>query len=293
MAISHRVILDTDIGSDVDDALALAQLLGTPSVDLVGVTTVYGDTLLRAQLASRIAATAGRRVSVHAGRRETLSGSPVWWAGHEGALHRDLDREPVEEQDAVAFLVEQVLAQPGELDVVAIGPLTNIASAITAHPEFAGAVRHLCAMGGNFGSDEPEHNVRSDVDAARTVFASGIPTTVSGLEVTTRVQIDRARLDRIAAADELGALLLAEIKEWWRYTGAEWNVPHDPVAVLTLTEPAHFGFSEPGRVTVDADGRTLFAEGGGNTRIVRTLDTEVVPDRIVTAILTAGGEGPE
>jgi len=293
MPISHRVILDTDIGSDVDDALALAQLLGSPTIELSGVTTVYGNTRLRAQLASRIAATAGLPVPVYAGREETLSGREVWWAGHEGSLHADLDQEPVEERDAVSYLVDEVIHHPGEVDIVAIGPLTNIAAAISSEPAFAPAVRHLWIMGGNFGSGEPEHNVRSDVDAAQIVFSAGIPTTVAGLEVTTQVHIDRGRLERIGAADDLGRLLLAEVQQWWHFNGTEWNVPHDPVAVLALVEPEHFQFSEPGRVIVDADTRTRFEAGEGDTRIVVALDAEVVPDRIVTAILTAGGEGPE
>ena len=290
MAISHRVILDTDIGSDVDDALALAQLLGTLSVDLVGVTTVYGDTRLRARLASRLARAAGRKVDVYAGRGETLSGRQVWWAGHEGALHDDLAEEPVAEGDAVAYLVEQVRRHPQELDIVAIGPLTNVAAAIGADPEFGRGVRHLWVMGGDFDSDEPEHNLSSDVDAAQVVFSSGMPTTVSGLNVTRFVHIDRGRLDRIAAAGRLGELLLAEVRQWWRYTDTESNVPHDPVAVLTMLEPEHFRFSPPGRVRIDADGRSRFTEGGGSTRIVRTLDAEVVADRIVAAIV-AGGVG--
>ncbi|MEV5962175.1 nucleoside hydrolase [Kribbella sp. NPDC051952] len=84
----NRIILDTDIGSDVDDAMALAQLMGTPGFDLVEVHTVYGDTRLRAQIARRYAALAGLEVDVVAGTAKPLSGREVWWAGHEGTSRR-------------------------------------------------------------------------------------------------------------------------------------------------------------------------------------------------------------
>ncbi|MRX44800.1 nucleoside hydrolase [Agromyces kandeliae] len=292
MRAAHRVILDTDIGTDVDDAMALSQLFGLAEVDLVGITTVYGDTLLRARLARRLARLAGREVPVHAGRRDPLSGREVWWAGHEGALYEDLERESIEPTDAVAFLVERVVANPGEIDVVAIGPLTNVAEAIAADPRFAGAVRHLWVMGGAFTTDEPEHNFRSDTHAAEVVFASGIPMTVTGLEATRQVEIRRDELARIGAAGELGAMLVAEIEQWWRFWNEEWNVPHDPVTVLTMVEPGLFEFSPTGRIEVELNGddagRSRFVTGDGSACIVTGLDGPTVAARVVDAIERAG-----
>ncbi|QKJ18566.1 nucleoside hydrolase [Microbacterium hominis] len=292
MRAAHRVILDTDIGSDVDDAMALSQLLGHPEVDLIGVTTVYGDTLLRARLARRLGHLAGREIPVHVGRTTPLSGREVWWAGHEGGLYEGLERETVEATDAIDYLVEQVVAHPGEIDVIAIGPLTNIAAAITADARFATAVRHLWIMGGAFTSQEPEHNFRSDTHAAEIVFASGIPMTITGLEATRQVEIRRDELARIGAAGELGAILVAEIEQWWKFWNEEWNVPHDPVAVLTLIEPELFEFSPLGIVTVerdgDAAGRSTFTAGDGSARVVTGLDGSAVGARIVAAIERAG-----
>ncbi|WP_423921378.1 nucleoside hydrolase [Frigoribacterium sp. 2-23] len=293
MTFDHHVILDTDIGSDVDDALALALLVGTPTAELLGVTTNYGDTLLRARLAARIAGTAGWAGPVHAGLSETLSGKEVWWAGHEGKLFDDLDTETVASEDAVRYLVDQVVAAPGTIDVVAIGPLTNIAAAIGLDDRFAASVKHLYVMGGAFGEDEPEHNIRSDVDAARIVFGAGIPTTVSALEVTRLVRIEEEALARIATAGDLGHILLAEIEQWWRYWDATWNVPHDPVTVLTMTDPDLFDYSPQGRISVADDGATTFDEGDGATRIVIGLDGVGVADRIVAGIIAAGTAASE
>jgi inosine-uridine nucleoside N-ribohydrolase len=291
MSALHRVILDTDIGTDVDDLMALALILGTAEVELVGITTVYGDTALRARLTARILRSVDRGISVHAGEAATLSGREIWWAGHEGALHDDLDSEPYASDDAVRFLVDTVLASPGEIDVIAIGPLTNIARAIAADDAFAAAVRHLWVMGGAFDTDEAEHNFRSDTTAAAAVFAAGIPTTVTALEITRRINIGSGELDRMAGSGALGGIVRSEIQQWWKFWGTEWNVPHDPVTVLTLTQPELFTLSEPGVVTIaleGADGVSTFTEkADACTRIVTGLDTDATSLAIVDGIVAA------
>ncbi|SKB00564.1 purine nucleosidase [Agreia bicolorata] len=294
MTIQHRVILDTDIGSDVDDLMALALLLGTPSVELVGVTTVYGDTALRARLAKRVLRMVGADVPVHAGILLPLSGRDVWWAGHEGALYEGLDSEPYDSDDAVQYLIDEVLAAPGEIDVIAIGPLTNIAAAINAEPRFAGAVRQLWVMGGDFADGTPEHNLQSDSLAAQIVFDSGIPVTITGLEVTRRIDIRKAALDRIEQSGALGSLIRAEIEQWWAFWNEEWNVPHDPITVLTLTDPQLFETSEAGHVVIgrgDSEGCSTYEPGQGQTRVVTTLDVEAVTERIVAGIIAGSAEG--
>lgn len=288
MPTTHHVILDTDIGSDVDDLMALALILGTPSLDLVGVTTVYGDTALRARIVSRVARLAGRTFPVHAGVGAPLSGREVWWAGHEGALYDDLDGETYDSDDAVGFLVDTVLARSGEIDLIAIGPLSNIAAAIERDDRFAAAVRHLWIMGGTFTDDEREHNFRSDAAAARIVFDAGIPTTVTGLDVTRRIDVRADAVERIRDSGPLGALIDAEIRQWWAFWDTQWNVPHDPVTVLTLVSPELFDFSPDGRVTIDEDpadpGSSRHEVGGGRTRVTTRLDADAVSARIVDGI---------
>lgn len=293
MTTQHRVILDTDIGTDVDDLMALALLLGSPSVELVGVTTVYGDTALRARLAQRVLSMAGSSVPVHAGVRQPLSGRDVWWAGHEGALYPDLDAEAYASDDAVGYLVDTVLASPGEIDLVAIGPLTNIAAALLAEPRFAEAVGRVWIMGGDFAGDTSEHNLLSDSEAARIVFDSGMTITITGLEVTRRIDIRRAELDRIERSGALGALIRAEIEQWWAFWNEEWNVPHDPVTVLTLTHPELFDATAPGQVVIGAgarEGRTVHSPGRGRTHVVTGLDAAAVTEGIVSGIVT-GSKG--
>lgn len=303
MPSTTRVILDTDLGSDVDDAMAFSQLLGSPGVDIVGVTTVYGDTLLRARLTQRLASLAGRRVRVFAGETTPLSGRDVWWPGHEGSLHADLESEPVEPGTAVDFLVDQVAAHPGEIDVIAIGPLTNIAGAIRRDPNFAKNVKHLWVMGGAFTAEgmdpgsgtNTEHNFRSDDIATKTVFESGIAATVTGLEVTQKVEVRSDQIAEFAAAGALGRALELDIQQWWRFWNEEWNVPHDPITVLTLLRPELFTFSEPGSISIrlgdsttdDNAGNSTFVPGPGRVRIAVDLDATAVAAEIVSAIVAA------
>ncbi|MFG1910425.1 nucleoside hydrolase [Kribbella sp. NPDC048928] len=289
----RSLILDSDIGSDVDDAMALAQLLGSPEVELAEVHTVYGDTRLRAQLARRYGVLAGRELTVVPGLAEPLSGRKVWWAGHEGTLHEGLAAETISADSAPERLVELLRAHPGELDVAAIGPLTNVAKALQLEPQAAWWIRHLWVMGGSFGDDVSEHNFKSDDVAAQLVLTSGIPTTITGLQITRQVTIESARLARIRAAGPLGTALGADIEQWWAYWNKAWNVPHDPVAVLALSCPELFTFSELGRVSIavggERAGHSSFAPGpDGTVRIVTAVEAEAVAEEITQRIVAAG-----
>jgi len=273
------LVLDTDIGSDVDDALALATILGSPELELAGVTTVYGDVVLRARMVARIAAVAGRDVGpVVPGRGEPRSGREVWWAGHEGALLPDLDKEQVSDDvDPIALLA-------GAATLMPVGPLTNVAEALERPGQ---AIEHLYLMGGNFTAADAEHNIKCDVAAAAVVFDSGVPITAVGIDQTQRVRFDQAVVERINAAGRLGELLAAEMRQFWKFMATESNAPHDPTAVLTLVEPELFTFSS-GRIEVDSAGVTRFTqEAGGPHRIVTDLEPEQVAQRIASRILTA------
>jgi purine nucleosidase len=291
----RRVVLDTDIGSDVDDVLALAMLLGSPEVDLLGVTTVYGDTVTRARIASRLARLAGRTdVRVVPGERETLSGAPAWWAGHEGRTFADLETEPVSPTPtARSFLARTAEAYAGELDIVAIGPLTNIAATIRSQPSFVDEVRRLYVMGGRFDTTtQAEHNFKSDAEAAAVVFESGISATVVGLEITTQVRMDAEQLGWIAGAGPLGEAVEAEVRAWWAYTDKQWNHPHDPLAVLAMLAPGLFA-ALPGTVRVDRDGETPGVSRAtdhpdSSTRVITEVDVAEVLQEIVDRIDAAG-----
>src|SRR5215212_11453055 len=282
------VVLDTDIGTDVDDLLALALLVGAPEVELIGVTTVYGDTVLRARMTRLVLDQMERQaVPIGIGARETLSGRPVWWAGHEGQGIPGLDQVQVDESITATDLLDQAASEHrGRLELFAIGPLTNVAEAISADESFATSLRHLYIMGGAFWMEQAEHNIKSDPEAAAIVFRSGIPMTICGLDVTQRVRLREADISQIReAASGIGSVLEDQVRRWWAYTGATENHLHDPVAILPALHPEVFRFEQcdvhveleganPGRTWADGC-------GSGTVRIAADVNVKAAEQEIV------------
>jgi purine nucleosidase len=293
MAVTPRpAVLDTDIGTDVDDILALALLASAAEVNLIGVTTVYGDTTLRARMARYVCDQVGRpEVAVAVGARETLTGRPVWWAGHEGEGIPNLDQMPVDAGLAAGEYLRRVAREhSGSLDLFAIGPLTNVAAAISEDRSFAASLNRLYVMGGAFWMEKAEHNIKCDPEAADVVFRSGVPISVCGLDVTTRVWLREQEVRAIGRArGELGAALEAQIRRWWAFTGMTENNPHDPLAVLMAIRPDLFRFE-------DCDVRVGLAEGDlgrtwtsscgrGAVRIAADVDVAAASEELVRRLV--------
>jgi purine nucleosidase len=282
------VILDTDIGSDVDDILALVMLAKSPELQLIGVTTVYGDTVHRARIAKATCAMLQRpEVGIVAGAPKPISGRQVYWAGHEGEGMLGLDEISIDTSiKAEDYLVGKAKQLSGDLEVLAIGPLTNIAKAIQFSNDFKSRLKHLYIMGGAFWLDRPEHNIRCDVDAAQIVFESGIPMTAVGLDLTFRVWLTEQDVQQISTLpNQLGKSLENEIRTWWTFRDLDRNNPHDPLAGLAMIHPEIFRF-EYGDVRIGKSGRdyakTIVTNPGkGAVRIasdvlVRTAEKEIV-----------------
>jgi purine nucleosidase len=256
------MVLDTDIGSDVDDLLALVFILRSRELALQGVTTVYGDTRLRARLAKVVCGMSGHSdVPVIPGAGKPLSGRQVYWAGIEGEGIAGLEDVKLEyENGAEEFLLSEAEARQGELEVLAIGPLTNIARAIDREPRFCHWIKRLYIMGGAFFDERPEHNIRCDTVAAAKVFGSGLRLTALGLDVTTIPAIREQEVRRLEAASHPVSRLAAEqIRRWWLFLHATRNHPHDPLAALAMERPDLFRFETCGvQVTLDGPfyGRT-------------------------------------
>jgi|SRR5215216_5052042 len=271
------IALDTDIGTDVDDLLALATILGSPELDLQAVTTVYGDTKLRARIVHRAHTLAGRPAPpVAAGARETRSGKPVWWAGHEGALMPNLEREPLDESlDATALLCDSPV-------IAGVGPIPNLANALQGPNN----IKQLLIMGGDFCATTPEHNISCDVVAAQAVFGTGIPALVTGLDQTERVVLDQTQIEAIGASGPLGTQLAAEIHQFRKWLGRP-DSPHDAVAVLARMRPELFTFTT-GTIHVDDDGNTnLEPHNDGPHHVVTDLDSTTVAHELASRIRRA------
>ena len=281
----HKVILDTDIGTDVDDALALAVLLGSKEVDLVGITTVYGDTQLRAKIAMHICELMNRSIKTFVGESLPISGREVWMSGQEGKNYKDLERFNVESQGAVEYLIETFASNPNSINLIAIGPLTNIARAIQSSQNFENTVKHLWIMGGDFSQSRVEHNFKCDLDAARIVFESKIPISILDLPSSQKTIIRSDEIEQIGKTPNLGSLLHAEIMSWIKPRNQDWTIPHDPIAALALLTPELFEISSVGHVTIDADGLSFWNESeSGNVRLLDPIHPELAVQKMIELI---------
>jgi purine nucleosidase len=241
-----RMILDTDIATDVDDAMALALAMRSPELQLEGVTTVYGDVRLRARLAKKLLLLGGRGdVPVYAGiEKPLLHNREIWWPGHEGDGVLTDEDITFEDVHAVDFIIDRVMANPGQITLVPIGPLTNIAAAIIREPRVAENVKEIVMMGGvtrlgDNGAELPhiEHNIKCDPEAASLVFSCGAPIVMAGLDVTMKVKITRDEVRLLEeSGDPLNTALAKLINRWLGVIDLDWTAMHDPLAVSLLID---------------------------------------------------------
>ncbi|MDG4786535.1 nucleoside hydrolase [Micromonospora sp. WMMD1102] len=252
MAEEQLVLLDTDIGNDIDDAVCLAYLLAQPRCELLGITTVTAEPEARAALASVLCRAAGRDVPILPGAAEPLASPPVQGPPPQAAALARWDHETsFEAGAAVEFLRQTIRARPGEVTLLAIGPLTNVALLFAVDPQIPALLRSLVLMGGAFGAvPGPEWNIHCDPYAAARVYGTAVPVHRSvGLDVTTRVRLDAgAFLERCA-----NPLLrpVADMAASWFAQRPEVTF-HDPLAAAVLFAPSLCTFA-PGQVTVDVD----------------------------------------
>jgi purine nucleosidase len=315
--VSRPVLLDTDLGSDVDDAIALALLLACPELRLVAVTTVAADVRGRAWAAARLLQLAGvSGVDVCAGARDALvrKGRFVWreieTAGYPPGPEPQLSAEPAAER-----IVRAARETPG-LELVAIGPLTNLAHALVLDPALPRRVARLHVMGGHIrrvaiGAKvcEPgiDYNLCSDPEASAMVLGAGFATRLVTADVTLETWLRERDLARLAEArNPVARALVPLIRLWtpWQRTIfveqlggtlAPDNVAflHDPLTVLSLVDESSLRFERLGIVPRIADGvfRTFEAADGvaaGTPMDVATaVDADAAREAILVRVLSA------
>ncbi len=246
----HVVIVDTDIGDDIDDALALALVLNSPEIELKGVTTVFGNTQQRARLAAHLLNIYGRNdipVSVGVGtpllQRHQPSGVP-----QAAIINRSEVFPAISSLSAPELIIQTALAHSGQLTLLCIGPLTNVATALLLEPRSFMAIRRIVVMGGTSGMPFPEWNIRSDAKAAQIVLGAGIPITLLGWNITTRCQMGAADREQLRASKIPQVQLLNTLLQVWQRHRPRWHpeLPylHDPLAVMALCKPEFLLFEE-------------------------------------------------
>ena len=253
------IVLDTDIGSDIDDAFALALVLDSPELDLRAVTTVSGDTQARARIAAKMLWEAGRKnVPVAAGEPGgKLDISQAHWA--DGFTSPSMLSET-----AVDLMKEQIDRGHGKIVVVAIGPLTNVAGLLQRYPAEKKQIKQIVLMGGSIArgyypgsGPTAEYNIAADFHASQIVFSSGIPILMAPLDVTARLQLDEPNRQRLFAHSTPLIYALHQLYIAW---GQPTPTLHDPMAVSLLIDPSLCTI-KPLSIEIDDHGMTRVVNG--------------------------------
>jgi purine nucleosidase len=295
------IIFDTDIGDDIDDALALALALQSPELDVRAVTTVVDDTERRTRLAWKQLGIYNRKdIPVATGASEPLLDPVRTTRARQFEVLTPQDRAPTAaHRRAADLIIETLLASPEKLTLVPVGPLTNIALALKTEPAIKAKIERIVIMGGAFEILTPEYNIRRDRVAAEIVFRSGVPITAVGLDVTTKCKLQAADIDRLRAANNPASAFLVRLIELWQ-NGRSDQYPtlHDPLAVAvsflpTLVETRLGGVQVETNSTL-TNGITVFTPADrlpkgevASTQVARQVDVRRFVDMFLERLSAA------
>jgi inosine-uridine nucleoside N-ribohydrolase len=268
-AAPAKVIFDTDIGDDIDDAYALALLLKSPEVNILGVTTAFGDTQLRARLASRMLLDTGHAsIPVYAGPTTKVS-KPLTQAAW--ALASPEKHYP----DAIPFILETIRRNPGEITLISVAPLTNVGALLRTDPATFRKLKRVVMMGGsvhrgygdeNGGHPEPEWNIIGDIPAAQALFNSGVPLYVMPLD-STQILLNKDLQKTLFARNSVLTNDLQELtRQWTASTHYDTPTLYDAVATAYALRPALCPMTSM-RILVDDKGMTKQVDGRPNAHV--------------------------
>src|SRR5450631_2568636 len=284
-----KVIFDTDIGDDVDDAFALALLVSRPEVTILGVTTAWGDTALRARLTARFLASDYCNIPIYAGPK-TVSKATFSQARYAMAY-------PAKDwPDATAFVLEEIRKNPGQITLIAVAPFSNVGALIDRDPVTFRKLKRVVLMGGSikrsYGdlgysanpSPSAEYNIYSDIPSSQKLFASGVPISVMPLD-STQLKLDEVKRDLLfshgsAMTDQLTLLYY----QWSASTGSPTPTLFDVMAVAAAVNPGLCP-TTPMRIRVDDKGFTRPEEGTPNADACLQSDPEQFFRFYLTAVL--------
>ncbi len=315
----HKVIYDTDPG--VDDAMALLFLHRHPEIDLIGITTVFGNASIETttrnalflkrewDIAAPVAK--GADVTINPSRKE--GAWPTFVHGDDGLGNIGVPATvdlPVDPRPAYKFIIDTVRANPGEVTLVAVGRMTNLALALKEDPEIAGLVKQVVIMGGNFyvpGNVTPvaEANIHGDPEAADIILTAPWKVVVIGLDVTAITTMSRGYLGEMAAKGDKAIQLLNDLSQFYidfyKHAVEDGMMVHDSCACVYVVAPELFttitggvrvvcGGIADGQTIVKPDGRRFPPGDWDNlpSQVVCTgVESEKVVDLIRDTLLTA------
>ncbi len=298
-AAPQLVIIDTDIGDDVDDAFAVGLALQSPELKILGITTAWGNTPLRAKLVARLLQETQRTdIPVAVGiEKYPAQGKLTFSQARYAERGPDRSRPP-----AVDFLLEQIRQHPGEIILIAIGPETNLGAALERDPETFKKLKRVVLMGGSVyrGYDgfayptgnpqpQPEWNILCDIPAAQKLFGSGVPLFVMPLD-STQIKLQELERARIFSSGNALTDALTVLYHQWSYGNQITPTLFDAVAVAYAIRP-ELCPTTPLRLRVDEQGSTKVETGTPNAQVCLRSDSDqffqfYIP-RIIAPVLPA------
>ncbi len=276
------VLLDTDVGSDIDDAACLVYLLAQPRCELLGITTVTGEPDKRAMLADAICKAAGRSdVPIHAGAATPLLIEQAQKVAHQAeVLSRWPHRRDFEPNTAVEFLRAVIRSRASQITLLTIGPLTNVGLLFALDPQIPSLLKQLVCMCGVYaiglhGERPREWNAMGDPHATAIVFRAGAPNHLAiGLDVTMKCAMPADDCRKRFRGGPLD--VVADMAEVW-FRRQPRITFHDPLAAAVIFEPDLCEYS-PGLVQVELTSPRL----AGLTQFDPTA--EVKPTRVASEV---------
>lgn len=269
-AVRQKIILDTDIGGDIDDAFALALALSSPDIELLGVTTAWGDTQTRARLVDRLLCETGMQsIPVRAGvsMPSTVPINQARWA-------EAFPKPAKPYASAIGFILEQIRRYPQQITLVGIAPFSNLGALIEQDPGTFRQLKRIVMMGGsiyrgyndlgytpNHGPD-PEYNIAADIPSSRRVFAAGVPLFVMPLD-STQLKLDEVKRQIIFEDSTPLTDALTLLYHQW---GQQTPTLYDPVAVAFAIAP-EICPTQPMRIEIDDKGYTRVVTGSPNAEV--------------------------
>ena len=276
-ATAEKIIIDTDIGDDVDDAFAVALALRSPELQILGISTTFGDTEARAKLLDRLLGETGHpEIPVAVGNPSHTESNFTQRRYAEGG-HFARSSHP----KAVDFILDQIRRYPGEITLVAIGPLVNVGALIDKDAAAFRKLRRVVLMGGSIergygdlGYSKPhgpdaEWNIKSDIPSAQKLFASGVPIFMMPLD-STQLKLDEVkRAFLFQAGTSITDALTLLYHEW----GQETPTLFDPMTIAFILDPQLCPV-KPLHIDVDDHGFTRPGPGAPHAQVCLDSDPE-------------------
>ena len=261
----EKIIIDTDIGDDVDDAFAVALALRSPELQILGITTAFGDTETRAKLLDRLLGETGHS-DIPVGIGIHTQATSFTQRAYAEAGHFARTTHP----QAVDFILDQIRKNPGKITLVGIGPLVNIGALIDRDKETFRKLRRVVLMGGSvyrgYGDQhrppEPEWNIDRDPASAKALFTSGVPIVMLPLD-STQIQLGSAQREQIFA---FGSPLTDQLTLLYHQWGQKTPTLFDPMTIAFLVNPSLCPV-QPMHIRIDDKGFTRPEPGPPNAQV--------------------------